>query len=121
MNMSRQNNNTYGPLEVPKAKLESVFNGVKFGTVTLTVINGSLSPNHEPRVRYSGKPRSHLNAGKHDSTGKPQLSRAKATRDLLDYISPLTGLWEVTVQVANSIPFKWDYEEVRPLRNPTSN
>ncbi len=119
--MSKQNNNTYELLEVPKAKLESVFNGVKFGTVTLRVINGSLLPNHEPRVRYTGKPRSHLNASKHNSTGKPQQSRAEAIRDLLDYISPLVGLWEVTVQVANSIPFKWDYEEVRPLRNPISN
>jgi hypothetical protein len=113
--MAKNQNTTYGPQATPEAKLSAIFQDAEFGVVTLRVINGTLSPGHEPRVRYSGKPRSHLRASKRDPTDKPQPSRAEAIRDLLDDIGPLSGIWEVTVQVSNTIPFKWDFEEVRPL------
>ena len=119
--MVRKQNTTYGLLATPEAKLSAIFQDAEFGVVTLRVINGTLSPDYQPRVRYSGKPRSHLKASKRDPTDKPQPSRAEAIRDLLDDIGPLVGLWEVTIQVSNTIPFKWDFEEVRPLRSALVN
>jgi len=46
---------------------------------------------------------------------------AEAIRDLQEDISQLKGTWEVTIKVANSVPIKWDVEEVRPPRHSRSS
>ena len=112
---------TYGHLATPRAKLTAVFNDVKFGAVTLLIVDGTLAPVPEIKIRYSRKPRSHLGVNKRDSTDKPQASQADVIRDLLEDISPLQGSWEVIIQIANSIPIKWDFEEIGPLQYPNQN
>lgn len=119
--MIRKQNTTYGLLATPEAKFSAIFQQVEFGFVTIQVVDGEVSAAQEPRVRFSRKPRSHLKSSKRDPTDKPPPSRAEAIRDLLEDIGELKGMWEVTIQVSNSIPFKWDFEKVRPLRSAQSN
>lgn len=89
----------------------------KYGEVIMSITDGAISPGKEPRVRYSRKPRSHLRS--RDAGGGAPSDRAVA--DLRDDITRLKGEWEVAVQVANTIPIKWDLEEVRPPRCPEAS
>ncbi len=114
------NQNT-AAIGLPEARLPKLFKDIEFGEAILRVRDGKLAVDHQPRVRYSRKPRSHLGSRKCDANGKPQPSQAQAIRDFMADISPLHGDWEVAVQVANATPLKWEFEEVRPLRDTHSN
>lgn len=118
--MTTGNETTSRPPGYSEGKLRQLFSGVSFGTVTLPLVDG-VPDCGAAKIRYSGKPRSH-GCGKGElRREKPPPSQGAAVRDLLAQVTHLKGSWELTLQVANKIPFKWDYEEVRPLRSPCSD
>lgn len=109
-----------GGAQAPRGEwLSQLLNKTKYGEVIMSITDGAISPGKEPRVRYSRKPRSHLAPGSRDAGGRPPPGKAMA--DLHDDITQLKGEWEVAVQVANTVPIKWDLEEVRPPRGTSAN
>lgn len=89
---------------------------VEFGMATLRVRDGEILRVPKPRIRFSEK-----------ATCAPDLSRSRrgvpstfdaAIRRLSRRIEKLTGVWEVTVKVADGVPVIWEYEETGPPRYP---
>jgi len=102
-------------------KTLSLFQQIGFGSVIIRVANGCVSSTPEPKVRYTRKPRSHLHRSEREPHARHPPGIKDAMRDFLHDIEGLTGVWDVTVKVANGVPVQWDFEEVRPLQSTLKN
>ena len=119
--MKRQIGTTYGIYPINIQKVTALLKSVGFGLVTIRVVDGSIPSTPTSKIRYTRKPRSHLQEyGRDQSTKKPP-SFNEAVQEFLQDIEKLKGTWEVAVRVANTVPIQWDFEEIGPLQYPNQN
>ena len=112
---------TYGIYPLTVQKVTALFKSVGFGLVTIRVVDGDIPTNPRSKIRYTRKPRSHLQDSSRDQNSKKPPSFNDAVQEFLQDIVTLKGTWEVAVKVVNTVPAQWDFEEIGPLQYPNQN